>query len=141
MIDAPKPIPVITTEQRRDLRAAAHHLKPVVSISQKGLQATVLSEIDRSLTAPELIKVRLYGIDRDQRSALENEICAALACVNVQQIGNLLVLWRQRADSTDELTLAGRRSAMRSGKPLTKKQAAAFTEVKAARRSPVKKRP
>ena len=50
----------ITPTERRALRAAAHHLKPVVSISQKGLTASVLAEIDRSLKAHELIKLRLY---------------------------------------------------------------------------------
>ena len=86
----------LTPERRRALRADAHHLNPVVSISQKGLTATVLAEIDRSLKVHELIKVRLYGIDREARPALFAEICAELACQEVQHIGNLLVLWRKK---------------------------------------------
>ena len=78
--------------QRRALRAAAHHLNPVVSISQKGLTPSVLAEIDRCLKAHELIKLRLYGIERDVREALFVEICTALNCAEVQHIGNLLVL-------------------------------------------------
>jgi len=86
----------LTPARRRSLRADAHHLNPVVSISQKGLSATVLAEIDRSLKVHELIKVKLYGIDRDDRAALFAEICATLSCHEVQHIGNLLVLWRQK---------------------------------------------
>ena len=81
--------------QRRALRAAAHHLNPVVSISQKGLTPSVLAEIDHCLKAHELIKLRLYGIEREDRDALFAEICTALSCVAVQHIGNLLVLWRE----------------------------------------------
>ena len=90
------PATALTSDRRRALRADAHHLNPVVSISQKGLTATVLAEIDRSLKVHELIKVRLYGIDREARVALFAEICAELACQEVQHIGNLLVLWRKK---------------------------------------------
>src|SRR4051812_49098194 len=113
--------------QRRALRAAAHHLKPVVSISQKGLAPSVLTEIDRSLKAHELIKVRLYGIERDDRQTLADEICQALNCAAVQQIGNLLVLWRQNQKPGSVQTTS---ESIRGGaKPSNKKQAAAATEA------------
>jgi putative YhbY family RNA-binding protein len=122
----------LTPEQRRALRAAAHHLNPVVSIAQKGLSATVLKEIDACLKAHELIKVRLYGIERADREALFAEICASLNCAQVQHIGNLLVLWREKSEDDAEAAPAKRRG----GKPLTKKQAAAASE---RRRRVVKK--
>ncbi|MFH1870295.1 MAG: YhbY family RNA-binding protein [Pseudomonadota bacterium] len=113
--------------QRRSLRAAAHHLNPVVSISQKGLTPSVLAEIDRSLKAHELIKLRLYGIERENRAALFTEICTALGCAEVQHIGNLLVLWRENPkDLAAELAMAPRRKTA----PATKKQAAARSEVR-----------
>jgi RNA-binding protein len=103
--------------QRRALRAAAHHLNPVVSISQNGLSESVLKEIDRCLTSHELIKVRLYGIERDDRPALMTEICTQLTCALVQHIGNLLILWREKP--AEEEKPAPRR---RGEKPKTKKQ-------------------
>jgi RNA-binding protein len=114
----------LTPEQRRALRAAAHHLNPVVSIAQKGLTATVLKEIDNCLKSHELIKVRLYGIERADREALFAEICATLDCAQVQHIGNLLVLWREKTEDDEKSAPATRRG----GKPLTKKQAAAASE-------------
>ena len=92
----------LTPAQKRELRAQAHHLNPVVSISQKGLQATVLSEIDRCLSSHGLIKVRLYGIERETRGDLIAEVCNTLHCGNVQHIGNLLVLWRPLPESPDD---------------------------------------
>jgi len=99
----------LSPTERRALRAAAHHLNPVVSISQKGLTPGVLAEIDRSLKAHELIKLRLYGIERDDREALCGEICGTLECALVQHIGNLLVLWRPRPEAVDGAEPAKRR--------------------------------
>jgi putative YhbY family RNA-binding protein len=114
--------------QRRALRAAAHHLNPVVSISQKGLTPSVLAEIDRSLKAHELIKLRLYGIERENREALFTEICTALNCAEVQHIGNLLVLWRENPkDAAAQESAPARR---RKDPPATKKQAAARSEAR-----------
>lgn len=112
----------LTPEQRRALRAAAHHLHPVVTIAGKGVSEPVLKEIDRSLKAHELIKVKLAGIEREDRDTLLMEICGKLECAPVQHIGNILVLWREKPE-TPKSAVAPRR-----GKPLTKKQAAAAQE-------------
>jgi putative YhbY family RNA-binding protein len=113
----------LTPEQRRALRAAAHHLQPVVTIAGNGLSATVLKEIDRSLTAHELIKVKLQGIERDERDALLTTVCAQLGCAPVQHIGNIFILWRKAPEESPKTTVVARR-----GKPMTKKQAAAAQE-------------
>ena len=81
---------------RRALRARAHPLHPVVSIGQHGLTPAVLHEIDVALLAHELIKVRVFNDDRDARTAVLANICTALGCAPVQQIGKLLVVWRAR---------------------------------------------
>jgi putative YhbY family RNA-binding protein len=119
----------LTPEQRRVLRATAHPLHPVVTVAGKGLSETVRKEIDRSLTAHELIKVKLQGIERDDHDALLSEICAQLDCARVQHIGNILVVWRPKPEG-EELKATGRRKP----KPLTKKQAATAQEKKTPRR-------
>lgn len=81
---------------KRALRAAAHHLDPVVMIGDKGLTSAVLHEIDIALAAHALIKVRVASDEREQRVAFMNDICAKLACESVQHLGKLLVLWRNK---------------------------------------------
>jgi putative YhbY family RNA-binding protein len=125
----------LTPEQRRTLRAAAHHLHPVVTVAGKGLAATVIREIDRCLKAHELIKLKLQGIEREDRDALQAEICDQLDCAPVQHIGNILILWRQNPVAEPQPAAASRR-----GKPLNKKQAAAAQE-KAPRRRTTPPRP
>jgi putative YhbY family RNA-binding protein len=83
----------ITPAERRDLRARAHRLQPVVSIGHHGLTPAVLHEIDVNLTAHELVKVRVFA-DRIARAAMFERICAELDAAPVQHIGKLLVVWR-----------------------------------------------
>ena len=60
----------LTPAERRDLRAKAHRLHPVVSVGHHGLTPAVLHEIDVNLLAHELIKVRVFADDRGAREAL-----------------------------------------------------------------------
>jgi len=91
------PILELTSRERSDLRSAAHPLKPVVLIGDKGLSTPVLKEIDLALTAHGLIKVRAGGEDRETREALLAEICDALSCAAVHHLGKTLILYRPSA--------------------------------------------
>lgn len=116
--------------ERRALRAAAHHLNPTVAIAGNGLSPTVLKEIGVSLKAHELIKVKLHGIERDDRAALLAEICTQLDCAPVQSIGNILILWRPKPEGEEAAKPRRRKAAA----PKTKKQAAAALERKALKK-------
>ncbi len=119
----------LTPDERRALRAQAHPLKPVVMIAQNGLTAAVLKEIELALKSHELIKVRVFDAEREQRDAWLNEACEALGAAAVQRIGNILVLYRPNPDlhKTPEAPKAVRKtpartaakaSAARPGKPV-----------------------
>ena len=56
----------------------------------------MVAEIDRALTAHELIKVRAGSMERDQREAAFADISARLQAQPVQHIGKVLVLYRQK---------------------------------------------
>jgi RNA-binding protein len=85
----------LTPELRRELRAKAHHLHPVVSVGQHGLTPSVLKEIDVNLLAHQLIKVRVFADERAAREAMLERICTTLDASPVQHIGKLLVVWRR----------------------------------------------
>jgi RNA-binding protein len=84
----------LSPTQRRDLRARAHSLNPVVSISENGLTESVMKEIEVCLKAHELIKIRVYGDGSELREEYLTKICQELDCAPVQHIGKLLVVWR-----------------------------------------------
>jgi RNA-binding protein len=104
----------LTSSQRRTLRARAHGLHPVASISQNGLSVAVLAEIDRGLKAHELIKVRIYGAERDDRAALLTEICTRLDAAPVQHIGNVLVVYRANPEAPTETAKPVKKTASRT---------------------------
>jgi RNA-binding protein len=84
----------LSSVARRELRARAHSLNPVVSIAENGLTEAVLKEIDVNLNAHELIKIRVYGDSREDRIAHLEKICSELGATAVQHIGKLLVVYR-----------------------------------------------
>ena len=99
--------------QRRALRARAHSLHPTVSVSQNGLTAPVLAEIERALKAHELIKIRIYGEQREAREALLRDICQAADAAPVQHIGHSLVVFRETPEQAAQPTPSPAKSPVR----------------------------
>lgn len=91
------PIP-LNSRERSALRASAQTLDPVVLIGDGGLTPAVLSEIDRSLNAHALIKIRVAGGDRNAREDILRQVCTDLEAAPVQHIGKILVIYRQKPD-------------------------------------------
>ena len=85
----------LSSKRRSELRALAHKLSPTVLIGDKGLTDEVLAEVDRALKAHELIKVRAATDDRDARNTWMESICGKLEAHPVQQIGKVLVVFRE----------------------------------------------
>jgi RNA-binding protein len=92
----------LTPLERRELRARAHHLHPVVIVGDAGLTPEVLREIEANLKSHELIKVRLAGDDREARAEASAGICEATGARSVQHIGKILVIYRPRAPGEEK---------------------------------------
>ncbi len=83
--------------QRAALKARAHALEPRVQVGQAGLSDAVVNEIDRALTAHELIKVKILA-DRDAREEIAAAICARTDSALAQSVGKVVVLWWPKPD-------------------------------------------
>lgn len=92
----------LTPAERSAFRSEAHALHPVVMIGEAGLTAAVVKEIDASLDAHGLIKVRVFGDDREQRTAIYETICEQLGAAPIQHIGKLLVFYRPKKETPRE---------------------------------------
>jgi RNA-binding protein len=90
----------LSIQERKAIRADAHHLDPVVMVGGDGLTDGVKKEIDFALNAHGLIKVRVSGDDRVAREAMYVQLCEDLGCAPIQHIGKLLVLWRPVPEKT-----------------------------------------
>ncbi len=84
----------LTPAQRKEKRADAHHLDPVVMIGADGLTEAVTKEIDAALGVHGLIKVRMASDDREARQTAFGTLSDSLGAAPIQHIGKLLVLWR-----------------------------------------------
>lgn len=89
----------LTPAERSVLRAEAHGLKPIVLVGESGLTPSVMKEIELGLDSHGLIKVRVFGDDREARIEMYETICEKTGCAPVQHIGKLLVLYRPRVEA------------------------------------------
>jgi putative YhbY family RNA-binding protein len=104
----------LTPAQRKQYRAAAHHLHPVVMIGAEGLTPAVIKETEAALQAHGLIKIRVFSDQRAERETLLSTLADQLKAAPVQHIGKLLVLWRpepekRAAPAQEESKAAGPR--------------------------------
>jgi len=115
----------ITPQQRKSLKADAHSLSPVVMVGGDGLTPAVIKEAKLAIDHHGLIKIRVFGDDRDARVAIYEELCDKLDAAPVQHIGKLLVLWKPK-DIVDEAYANLGRSPKQTKKslqaPRTKRQ-------------------
>jgi putative YhbY family RNA-binding protein len=91
-------MPGLSPARRRELKAQAHALKPIVMLGGAGLSPAVLAEIDKGLKSHELIKIRVRDADRPTRDTLLAEICRSTGAQPVQHIGKILVIFRENPE-------------------------------------------
>ena len=101
---------ILTPAQRKSLKADAHDLSPVVMVGGDGLTPAVIKEAKSAIGHHGLIKIRVFGDDREARIAIYEELCDKLDAAPVQHIGKLLVLWKPKDVVEEAFTNLGRSS-------------------------------
>jgi len=87
----------VNSTDKKNLRAKAHRLKPVVMIGQSGLTEAVLTEIEGALVAHELIKIKIRA-EREQRKEISTQICIKTKAELIQTIGQITIIYRYNPD-------------------------------------------
>lgn len=85
----------LNVKQRKHLKALAHHYKPVVLMGNAGVTAAVIQEIELALERHELLKIRLPGVARAERSQMLKNICETTGANAVQEIGRVATIYRR----------------------------------------------
>ena len=83
--------------QKKNLRGQTHHLKPFVTVADKGLSESVVAEIERALNDHELIKIKLRG-DRDKRKEWALGIATQCDAELVHSIGQVACFYRKNQE-------------------------------------------
>lgn len=81
---------------RRRLRAAGHHLSPVVQVGKEGVTGPVLRQLDRALVDHELVKVKVGTESPEDRFATAEALLAGADGAWLAQIlGRTMLLYRR----------------------------------------------
>jgi RNA-binding protein len=84
---------------RRSLRAAGHHLAPVVQVGKEGVTEALLRQLDRALLDHELVKVKAGTETPEDRFGTADALLAGASGAQLAQIlGRTLLLYRRHAE-------------------------------------------
>jgi RNA-binding protein len=86
----------LTGSRLRDLRAQAHHLKPVLQAGKQGASDAFVAEVAAALKREHLIKVRLRDavLESGGPKDVAQDLAARTKAVLVEVKGHTVVLYR-----------------------------------------------
>lgn len=89
---------------KKAFRGVAHHLDPVVSVSDRGLSDGIIAETERALTDHELIKVKVDVLQKADRLAITEMLAEQTQATVIQNIGKVAVLYRKNQRANPKLS-------------------------------------
>ena len=94
----------LSPEQRREYRAIAQNLKPVIIVGDKGLSEGLQEELERALNDHELIKIKVASQDRETRHEAITALCESSGAELVQTTGQIAVILRRAKKPNPKLS-------------------------------------
>ncbi|HJU73405.1 MAG TPA: ribosome assembly RNA-binding protein YhbY [Gemmatimonadaceae bacterium] len=88
-------------KERAELRAAAHHLDPIVHVGVGGLTDAVIASLDDALRTHELVKVQLGKHLEVSAKEAATALATATASEVIQVIGRTCTLYRPKPLTTE----------------------------------------
>jgi RNA-binding protein len=87
-----------SSKLRKALRAAGHHLAPVLQVGKEGVTEAVLKQLDEQLTAHELVKVRIGTESPEDRFEAADRLGAAAGVQLAQILGRTILVYRRHPE-------------------------------------------
>jgi RNA-binding protein len=87
-----------SSKLRKVLRAAGHHLSPVVQVGKEGVTEALLRELDQQLGAHELVKVRVGTESPEDRFEAADRLGAAVGAQIAQILGRTVLVYRKHPE-------------------------------------------
>ncbi len=89
---------MVSTKLRKALRAAGHHLSPVVQVGKEGVTEAVLAQLHDQLAAHELVKVRIGTESPEDRFEAAERLGAAAGASIAQILGRTVLVYRRHPE-------------------------------------------
>jgi RNA-binding protein len=80
---------------RKALRAAGHHLSPIVQVGKEGVTPAVLAQLDEALGAHELVKLKVGTETPEDRFGVAEQLAATPDTHLAQIIGRVILVYRK----------------------------------------------
>lgn len=88
----------LSSKQRADLRAEAHHLVASVHVGHQGVTDALVQSLDDALRTHEMVKVALNRTVDAKPKELAGELAARVKADVVQVIGKTATLYRKNPE-------------------------------------------
>ena len=91
----------LTGAQKTKLRGLGQTMADAAFLGREGVTPTFLAELNKQLTARELVKLRFSGgQDRHERAALTTQVETDAPCLCVGSVGHTALFWRAGAEGS-----------------------------------------
>ena len=94
MSDAPAPL---TSAAKRDLKARAQRLEPILKLGHAGMSDAFLAGMDAALTMHGLVKMK-FSDHKEEKKTLAPQIAEKTRSAVVMQVGNVAVFYRAKPE-------------------------------------------
>lgn len=84
--------------QRRQLRAMAHHYKPIVTVGHAGVSEQLIDNLKTALNDHELVKVKVLSSYTDPIEDIAITLAKESQSACIQQIGRILVFYKEHPE-------------------------------------------
>lgn len=88
----------LTSKQRAELRAQAHHLPVMVHVGHQGITDSVRQTLDDALRTKELVKIQFSKNLDDKPKSVANDLASQMTAEVVQTIGRTATLYRENPE-------------------------------------------
>ena len=87
----------LTNAEKRDLKARAQRLEPVVKLGHGGMSEAFLRSLDEALAQHGLVKMK-FSDHKEEKKVLAPQIAERTGSTLVMQVGNVAVFFRPKPE-------------------------------------------
>lgn len=94
---------MLNSKQRKYLKSLANTMEPKINIGKNGISENLITQINDTLTASELVKIKILNNSLEDHNEMIDEIMEKTNSDLVSHMGNKFVIFKQSKEKIIEL--------------------------------------
>ncbi|ASF39975.1 RNA-binding protein [Halobacillus halophilus] len=90
---------MLTSKQKKHLRAESHHVQPIFQVGKAGVNENMTTQMEEALEKRELIKVSILQNCFEDNKEVADQIAKSTGAQIVQVIGNTIILYKESKEN------------------------------------------